>query len=281
MKSNVSSILFITGPCSLESRAQMETYIPLFKKWGLTYMRAPVFKPRTHPDSFQGHGEKAFPILQDLIKHGFKLVIEACSKEQLESILPYVSIIQIGARNMQNFELLKAVGALTASLNPAPLVMLKRGFANNYEEWMASALYLERHGVKKENIILCERGSRNTCSATGVTLDFGLALKAKFESDYKVIVDPSHGSGDDRMVLPLAKAIMSMPFDGVMIESHPHPRASVSDAKQALSIEKLDQFFSESKFHQAYDMTSFNFGLPVKLENFNDSGVGSNFHHNT
>lgn len=249
MKGISSNTLFITGPCSLESMEQMESFIHFYKKWGLEYLRAPLFKPRTHPDSFQGLGLDGLKIIEILKNQNFKLVIEACSKEQLDIILPFVSIIQIGARNMQNFELLKDIGRTLKNVENAPLVMLKRGFANNFEEWKNSALYLEKYGVKRENIILCERGTRNSSAPSGVTLDFGMAIKAKMQTNYKVILDPSHGSSDDRLVLPLTKAALSLDLDGVMIESHPRPKESYSDAHQALSIDDLDRFMEDHSIH--------------------------------
>lgn len=231
----------------MESREQMEAFVPFMKKWNLKYLRAPIFKPRTHPDSFQGVGEAGLPILEYLKASGFELVIEVCSIEQLKTALPFASILQIGARNMQNFEFLKSIGPVLKNSNAKPYVMLKRGFGNTYEEWLNCALYLEKYGVEQKQIILCERGTKNHCSPSGVTLDFGIALKAKQETHYKVILDPSHGSSDDRLVLPLTQGILKMPFDGVMIESHPCPKQSVSDAQQAISIQDLERFLEDFK----------------------------------
>jgi 3-deoxy-7-phosphoheptulonate synthase len=245
MKPFSSDYLFMTGPCSLESREQMEAFVPFFKKWNLKYLRAPIFKPRTHPDSFQGIGEAGIPILEYLKAQGFELVIEVCSTEQLKVALPFASILQIGARNMQNYEFLKSIGPVLKHQNSKAMVMLKRGFGNTYEEWLNCALYLEKYGVPQDSIILCERGTKNHCSPSGVTLDFGIALKAKQETHYKVILDPSHGSSDDRLVLPLTQAILKMNFDGVMIESHPRPKQSVSDAHQAISIQDLERFLED------------------------------------
>lgn len=249
MKSLWSETFFIVGPCSLESMEQMAQYIPFLKKHNLKYLRAPLFKPRTHPDSFQGLGISGIKIANFLKLQGAKLVIEVCSKDQLESVISLTSIIQIGARNMQNFELLKDIGKIYSQIDMSekPFVMLKRGFGNNFNEWLNSALYLEKYGVPKNKIILCERGTRNSCSPTGVTLDFGMALKAKAETDYKIIVDPSHGSSDDRLVLPLTKASLFLNLDGLMIEAHPTPKQSVSDAHQAISLLELDRFLEQIK----------------------------------
>jgi len=170
-------------------------------------------------------------------------VCEAGSVEQLGVIAPYASIIQIGARNMQNFELLKATGKHTGAT--VDYVLLKRGFANTVDEWLEAANYLIQGGVPKEKIVLCERGSRSLTSPTGVQLDFIAALEAK-KAGYQVIVDPSHGSKRSEFVLPLAKASLQLGLDGLMIECHPRPSESFSDAQQAITIESLESFIQEN-----------------------------------
>lgn len=215
------------------------------EKWGIKYFRSQLFKPRTSPYSFQGLGEGGLPIVKKIQDRGLSPVCEACSVEHLKVIESYADIIQIGARNMQNFELLKNVGISETYQKRKPYVLLKRGFANTIDEWLKSATYLEESGVPAEKIILCERGSRNYTSPHGVVLDLGLAYKVKLESNYKVVIDPSHGSKHSSLVLPLAKAAMAMNFDGVMIEVHPRPLESVSDPLQAISIEDMDSFMKE------------------------------------
>jgi len=154
-------------------------------------------------------------------------------------------IIQIGARNMQNFELLKKIGKAKGYKNKEQYVLLKRGFSNNFYEWICAAGYLEQSGVPAEKILLCERGSRNHAAPYEVTLDFGMAIKAKLDTNYKVIIDPSHGSRHSSLVLPLTKAAIKMEmFDGLMIEVHPNPRGSVSDADQAVSVDCMDEFLT-------------------------------------
>lgn len=239
--------LYIFGPCALESLEQIAPVAALLKRHNLTYLRTQLFKPRTDPSSFQGLGKSGEKILETLREtytvNELKFVCEACSSDQLEIIAPWASIIQIGARNMQNFELLKAVGKHISDQHD--FVLLKRGFANTVEEWLASANYLIQGGVPKEKIVLCERGTRSVTSPTGVQLDFIAALEAK-KSGYLVITDPSHGSKKAEFVLPLARAGLALGLDGIMVECHPRPSESVSDAKQAISLEAMEEFIKTS-----------------------------------
>ena len=239
------SKFIIIGPCALESIEQIAPLVELAKKYPSVYFRANLFKPRTRPDSFQGLGGEGFPLIEFLLKRKMKLVCEAGSLEQLESIQNYASIIQIGARNMQNFELLKNLGKkLSASPSGHQMVMLKRGFSNNMDEWLSSAKYLVQAGLCQDRIILCERGTRNWAAPHGVTLDLAMALKVKQQTDYQVIIDPSHGTRESSLVLPMAKAALALDFDGLMIETHPRPMESLSDPQQAVHPRALDQFLS-------------------------------------
>jgi 3-deoxy-7-phosphoheptulonate synthase len=244
---SLSTSIHIFGPCSLESLEQIAPVAAMLKRHGLIYMRTQLFKPRTNPDSFQGLGEKGIEILQALrlnySKDELKFVCEVCSTDHLNVVGPWASIIQIGARNMQNFELLKAVGKYFGE--PHDFVLLKRGFANTVEEWLESARYLIKGGVPKEKIILCERGTRSVTSPTGVQLDFIAALEA-YKAGFKVIVDPSHGSKKSEFVIPLARASLQLGLDGIMVECHPDPKQSVSDAQQALSLEETEAFIESS-----------------------------------
>ena len=246
MKDNRDS-LYIFGPCSLESLEQITPVAAMLRRQGLTYLRTQLFKPRTNPDSFQGLGPEGVSILRTLrerySKDELKFVCEACSTDQLGVIAPWASVIQIGARNMQNFELLKAVGKHIST--NTDYVLLKRGFANTVEEWLESARYLVQGGVQKDKIVLCERGTRSVTSPTGVQLDFIAAMEAK-KSGFKVIIDPSHGSKKSEFVLPLARASLQLGLDGIMVECHPRPKESVSDAKQALSLEETEEFIKTS-----------------------------------
>lgn len=239
--------LYIFGPCALESLEQIAPVAAMLRRHNLAYIRTQLFKPRTNPDSFQGLGQDGIKILETLrqtySKDELKFVCEACSTDQLETIAPWASVIQIGARNMQNFELLKAVGKHWSDQHD--FVLLKRGFANTVEEWLESARYLIQGGVPKSKVVLCERGTRSVTSPTGVQLDFIAAMEAK-KSGYKVIIDPSHGSKRSEFVIPLAKASLQLGLDGVMVECHPRPAESVSDAKQAISIEETEEFIKTS-----------------------------------
>ena len=234
----------IVGPCSMESEKQIRSVFDLAQKVGLTYIRTQVYKPRTNPNSFQGLGLEGITILKSLrdtySRESIKYVCEVCSNDQFDSVSDIASIIQIGARNMQNFELLKYI----AQNFKSEFILLKRGFSNTQKEWISSAEYLISGGIPKDKIILCERGSRSFTSPTGVSLDFINALVAK-EAGFKVIIDPSHGTKESRFVLQLAKAANAMDFDGLMIEAHPNPSESVSDKEQAISLDDLESFFSE------------------------------------
>ncbi len=246
MKDNQDS-LYIFGPCSLESLEQITPVAALIKRHGLKYLRTQLFKPRTNPDSFQGLGKDGEIILETLrktySKDELKFVCEACSTDQLAIIAPWASVIQIGARNMQNFELLKAVGKYIS--DDHDFVLLKRGFANTVDEWLESARYLIQGGVPKNKVVLCERGTRSLTSPTGVQLDFIAAMEAK-KAGFKVITDPSHGSKRAEFVIPLAKASLQLGLDGLMVECHPRPTESFSDAKQAISIEEAEAFIKSS-----------------------------------
>lgn len=228
------------GPCSLESKEQIFSIAKMMDSIGLSYIRTPLFKPRTRPDTFQGLGEKGFSIVEDL-KRSFphlKTISEVCSVSQYESANHLLDAIQIGSRNMQNFELLKHLGR---NGHQHEFIMLKRGFSSTLSEWLNAAEYLIHHGLQKEKIILCERGIRDHAGTNHVILDFATALKAQ-EHGFKVIVDPSHGSKESSLVLPLLKASLALDFFGYMVEVHPTPCESVSDAHQAISIEEFTEF---------------------------------------
>lgn len=242
---------FIIGPCALESFQQVRPLVDLCKRFNITYFRAQLFKPRTHPESFQGLGEKGLNIIKYLKSEGLRLVSEAGSVEQMKVVCTYADVLQIGARNMQNFELLKQVGSY---LGNVPYVLLKRGQANTEYEWLASARYLETYGVPSNRILLCERGTRNAASPSSITLDLAMAYLVKNKTAYKVIADPSHGTRDSALVLPMAKAALAIGLDGVMIEVHPFPNESWSDSAQAISIEEMEKFLKEIKDGWTYTL---------------------------
>ncbi|MBF0359478.1 MAG: 3-deoxy-7-phosphoheptulonate synthase [Oligoflexia bacterium] len=245
-------MFFIVGPCALESLAQVKPIALLCERFGISYFRSQIFKPRTHHYSFQGLGTEGMDIVNFLISKNLSLVSEVLSVEHLLIVKEFASIIQIGARNMQNFELLKKIGPIVYQQNNSqsslPYVLLKRGPANTEEEWLASASYLEAFGVPQSKIILCERGTRNHVSPKGVTLDFALAYKVKSTTNYRVIIDPSHGTRDANLVLPMIKAAISMDFDGVMVEVHPNPKEALSDPEQTVSLEDFENFLVTNGF---------------------------------
>jgi 3-deoxy-7-phosphoheptulonate synthase len=210
----------------------------------LKYLRAAVFKPRTKPNSFQGIGAvEGLKILAQLNAEypQLKFVTEVCSTEQLLSVKDHIHAIQVGARNMQNFELLKAI-AVAFNADKHDFVLLKRGFANTLEEWISAADYLIYGGVPKHKIILCERGQRSSSAFKGVSIDFNTALAAKILHGFKVLIDPSHGTKDSRFVTEILKLINGQVFDGAIVEVHPNPCQSVSDPDQAISIEDFTQY---------------------------------------
>lgn len=243
----ITEKLIIMGPCSLESKEQIDQVVQMAKEIGIVYIRAQVYKPRTNPDSFQGLGDVGIEILKQIkeehSEEEIRLVCEVCSEKHFDNLKDLANIIQIGARNMQNFELLKYI-AKNFDADIHDYVLLKRGFANTNSEWISSAQYLISGGVPKERVLLCERGSRSLTSPTGVSLDFINALKAKAQG-FNVIIDPSHGAKDRQYVLPLASAALAMDFDGLMIEAHPNPDQSISDRAQAISLKAIKSFFNE------------------------------------
>lgn len=252
-------MFFIAGPCALESLEQVKPIVDLCLRWNIRYFRAQLYKPRTHPDSFQGLGERGLPIINYLLNHGLQLVAEAASFEQLNVVKDFASVIQIGARNMQNFEFLKKIGSTLITAQNPPFVLLKRGFSNTLEEWLASAQYLEHFGVSSSKIILCERGTRNSSAPTGVTLDLAMAYQAKLSAPYSVILDPSHGTRQTALVLPLARACLAMNLDGLMVEIHPDPLNSWSDAQQAVSLGDFEDFL------QSVDLSFYSISMKQRM----------------
>ncbi len=227
----------IIGPCALESLDQIAQVAKLANSHGITYIRAGLFKPRTEASSFQGLGIEGLNILTSIKTQypKLKFVSEVCSAEQFDLIKNHVHGIQIGARNMQNFELLKHI---SKNFNH-DFVILKRGFGNTFEEWMKSTSYLKTH-INMNKIVLCERGIRTLYSPTHTTIDFVSALEARHRG-YQVIIDPSHGSKDRKYVGDLLKASLALGF-GYIVECHPEPEKSVSDAQQALSLSEISSY---------------------------------------
>lgn len=227
--------LFIAGPCSVENDAQMQAIAQVVKKSGAQILRGGAFKPRTSPYSFQGLQEDGLRILSKTAKeYDLLTVSEIVSENDIELFNKYaIDIVQVGARNMQNFALLKALGGIDKP------VLLKRGFVNTVEEWLMSAEYLIHHG--NPHVILCERGIRTFEPATRHTLDIGGALIAKQQTQLPIIFDPSHAAGDYRLVERLSLAGIAAGLDGLMVEIHPNPMEAYSDGGQSL---KLDRYLA-------------------------------------
>lgn len=222
----------IAGPCSVENREQLFTVADSVKKSGASFLRGGSFKPRTSPYAFQGLGGEALLLLSEAKKLcGLPVVSEILDKSQL-SLFDDVDIIQVGARNMQNSELLKALAKCGKP------ILLKRGWSNTIKELLYSAEYLMSGG--NENVILCERGIRSFDSATRFTLDLSAVPVIKSMSHLPIIVDPSHAAGRAEYVRPLALAATAVGADGIMVEVHNDPPHALCDAAQALTPEQFD-----------------------------------------
>jgi len=227
----------IAGPCSVESSSQINAVAQAVKSSGAAILRGGAFKPRTSPYSFQGLQEEGLELLLEAKKRtGLPVVTEIMNQTQL-SLMENIDIIQIGARNMQNFDLLKEVGK---SGKP---VILKRGLANTIEELLMSAEYILAAG--NEQVILCERGIRTFETMTRNTLDLSSVPLLKEKTHLPVIVDPSHAAGIRSLVEPLSKAAIAVGADGLMIEVNLDPHQSLSDGDQSLSLEQFDKLMPQ------------------------------------
>lgn len=228
------NIVIMGGPCAVESEEQIDTITPLVKASGASVLRAGAYKPRTSPYSFQGMGPEGLAILKRASeKYHIPVVSELMSIEDLPAFLENVDIIQIGARNMQNFSLLKELGKTTKP------ILLKRGLANTIEEWLMSAEYIMAGG--NPNVILCERGIRTFETSTRNTLDISAIPVIKKLSHLPIIIDPSHASGRWEYIESLSKAAIAAGADGLIIEVHPEPEKALSDGQQSLKPERFDE----------------------------------------
>lgn len=229
--------MLIAGPCSLENYEKGLEDAKECKRQNVDYFRAGVFKPRTSPHSFQGLREKGIEILIKIKNEvGIKVVTEITSAEFLP-LYKNIDMLQIGSRNCQNFELLKAVAQ---SGKP---ILLKRGFGMTIEEFIGAAEYLKYYGATE--IILCERGIKTFETATRNTLDLAAVPIIHKQTDYKIIVDPSHGTGHSDLVIPLAKAAIAVGADGIMVECTKNPKNAISDAQQTINYAQLKQLRKE------------------------------------
>ncbi|MDQ6771573.1 MAG: 3-deoxy-7-phosphoheptulonate synthase [Candidatus Dormibacteraeota bacterium] len=228
----------IAGPCAVEPGYVEQA--ELLAATGVDALRACVFKPRTHPGSFQGLGEDGLDLLRAArARTGLPLVSEVLSAEDAELLGDLVDAYQVGARNMQNVRLLEALGDLRRP------VVLKRGLSATVDEWLAAAEYLRRRG--NDDVVLCERGIRTFETRTRNTLDLSSVLVAHELTDLPVIVDPSHAAGNRDWVPGLARAALAVGADGLLVEAHPNPPLAWSDSAQAIGLAALERLVGDSR----------------------------------
>ncbi|HXM98737.1 MAG TPA: 3-deoxy-7-phosphoheptulonate synthase [Candidatus Dormibacteraeota bacterium] len=220
-------IALVAGPCAVETEEQCFTIAERLQKTGVRLFRGGAYKPRTSPYSFQGHGESGLKILSNVRKkYGFGIVTEAIDNESLDLVEEYADVIQIGARNMQNFSLLKRAGRAKKP------VLLKRGMSATLDEFLMAAEYVLSEG--NYNVMLCERGVRTFADHSRNTLDLSVIPAVKKRSHLPILVDPSHGTGVRHKVLPLARAAVAAGADGLLVEVHHEPEKALSDGMQSL-----------------------------------------------
>jgi len=220
-------LVMMAGPCSVESRDQLLETAQAVKEAGAHVLRGGVFKPRTSPYSFQGLREKGLRLLAEVREEtGLSVITEVMDPQQVPLVTTYADILQIGARNMQNYTLLHAVGKAQRP------VLLKRGMMSTIEELLMAAEYILTHG--NDRVMLCERGIRTFEKYTRNTLDISAVPLLKQLSHLPVIVDPSHGTGKWELVEPMSRAAVAAGADGLLIEVHPHPKDALSDGTQSL-----------------------------------------------
>jgi 3-deoxy-7-phosphoheptulonate synthase len=232
------AIVVMAGPCSVESEAQVREVADAVKAAGARILRGGAYKPRTSPYAFQGLKEQGLQYLADARKRtGLPVVTEVLETESAELVAEYADVLQVGARNIQNFTLLRRVGELGKP------VLLKRGMATTIQEFLLSAEYVLSAG--NPNVILCERGIRTFETTTRFTLDLNAVPVLKKLSHLPVVVDPSHGTGHWDLVAPMAKAAVACGADGLIIEVHPRPEEALSDGPQSLKPSKFAQLMRE------------------------------------
>lgn len=230
-----SSPVIVAGPCSIESRDQLLTVATAMRNAGITVLRGGAYKPRTSPYDFQGLGEAGLKIMKEVADEtGMVTISEIMSPMHIDMAARYIDIFQIGARNMHNFDLLKAVGQTQKP------VLLKRGLSATLEEFVFAAEYLLSSG--NNQVMLIERGIRTYERWTRNTLDISAVPILKQETHLPVLVDVTHATGRKDIMLPCAKAALAAGADGIMVEVHPNPRVALSDAKQQLNIDEFHKF---------------------------------------
>jgi 3-deoxy-7-phosphoheptulonate synthase len=231
-------VLAMAGPCSIENRAQMFETAEHVKASGGTFLRGGAFKPRSSPYSFQGMGIPGLELMREAADaHGLLVVSEVMEIAQIEPMLPYVDLLQVGARNMQNFNLLRELGQVRKP------VLLKRGMAATVEELLLSSEYILSGG--NYDVILCERGIRTFETATRNTMDISAIPVVKKLSHLPIVADPSHGTGRRDMVAPMARAAVAAGADAILVEVHPNADKAASDAAQTLYLDQFDKLMGE------------------------------------
>lgn len=231
-------LFVIAGPCSIESKEQMDFCAKLAFENGAQSLRGGAFKPRTSPYDFQGMGEEGLKILRDsAAEYNLVTISEVMDASQIDLVASYIDILQIGARNMHNFTLLKELGRVK---NP---ILLKRGFAATYQDLLLAAEYIISAG--NPNVILCERGIRTFETHTRNTLDLNAVPALKEMTHLPIVVDPSHGTGIRSMVLPMARASVAAGADGIMVEMHPDPDKAHTDAAQTIGPKLFEKMMKE------------------------------------
>jgi len=231
-------VIVMAGPCSVETREQVGTVARAVLSAGARVLRGGAFKPRTSPYSFQGHGEEALRWMREVADElGLAIVSEVMDLRTIDMMLKYVDCLQVGARNMQNFDLLKELGRVRRP------VLLKRGMSATIEEWLLSAEYLLAGG--NQQVILCERGIRTFENATRNTLDISAIPVVKKRSHLPILVDPSHGTGRRDKVIPMARAAIAAGADGLLIEVHDNPEKALSDGAQSLYPHQFETLMGE------------------------------------
>lgn len=243
-------LAIMAGPCAIESEEQLLLIAKSVKKAGASFLRGGAYKPRTSPYSFQGLEEEGLRYMKKAQEEtGLATVCEVISESSIEAAVKYVDMLQIGARNMQNFQLLREAGQ-----SGLP-VLLKRGLSSTIDEWLNAAEYIIAEGNR--NVVLCERGIRTYETATRNTLDISAVPVLKSKSHLPVIVDPSHASGVRAYVAPLAKCAVAAGADGLMIEVHNNPACALSDGPQSLTFAQFDELAKELKAYAALSGRSF------------------------
>lgn len=227
-------IIVMAGPCAVESLEQLREAAQAVKACGAKFLRGGAFKPRTSPYDFQGLGEDGLKLLRQVAdEFDLRVVTEIVDKDDIETFCKYADILQVGARNMQNFQMLKALGKCSKP------ILLKRGLSATISEWLNAAEYIMSGG--NEQVIFCERGIRTYETFTRNTLDLSAVAAVKELSHLPIVVDPSHGTGRWKMVAPMARAAIAAGADGLIIEVHPHPEKALSDGDQSLRPEAFKE----------------------------------------